>query len=137
MDGVLYNKPYAIPFLRCLKPSEADYALREVYKGIYGNNVGKSLFYKILWEGYYWPTMMNNRNSLDLLEELRHKATTKVVAYQQRISRYYNKKVHPKGLKEEEIVLRRARISNPLGTREKLASEWESPYMIKRVFRPL
>ena len=58
MDGRLYKRSFSLPLLRCLGPTDADYALREVHEGICGNHLGgKSLAYKILRQGYYWPTM--------------------------------------------------------------------------------
>ena len=57
----LYRMSYSLPLLKCLCPSEADYALREVHKGICGNYLGrKSLAYKILLQGYYWSMMQQN-----------------------------------------------------------------------------
>ncbi|GAV76917.1 RVT_3 domain-containing protein, partial [Cephalotus follicularis] len=39
-DGILYKRSFSFPWLRCLNPSEADYALREVHEGICGNHTG-------------------------------------------------------------------------------------------------
>ncbi|GAV76363.1 hypothetical protein CFOL_v3_19838 [Cephalotus follicularis] len=75
-------------------------------------------------------------NLLDLVEELRDKATIKVVAYQKRVSRYYNKRVNPRPLKEGDLVIRNATIADPTCTRGKLAPNWEGPYKVKRVLRP-
>ncbi|XP_038974505.1 uncharacterized protein LOC120105822 [Phoenix dactylifera] len=38
--GKLYRKSFTSPLLKCLRPSEADYAMREVHEGIYGNHLG-------------------------------------------------------------------------------------------------
>ncbi|GAV81642.1 hypothetical protein CFOL_v3_25096, partial [Cephalotus follicularis] len=76
------------------------------------------------------------RNLLDLVEELRDKATIKVAAYQQRVSRFYNKMVNPQPLKERDLVLRNAAVADPTGTKGKLAPNWEGPYKVKRVLRP-
>ncbi|GAV59094.1 hypothetical protein CFOL_v3_02627, partial [Cephalotus follicularis] len=76
------------------------------------------------------------RNLLDLVEELRDKAAIKVAAYQQRVSRYYNKRVNPRPLKKGDLVLRNAAIADLIDTRGKLALNWEGPYKIKRVLRP-
>ncbi|GAV88991.1 hypothetical protein CFOL_v3_32412 [Cephalotus follicularis] len=75
------------------------------------------------------------RNILDLVEELRDKAAIKVAAYQHRVSRYYNKKVNPRPLKEGDLVLRNAAITDLTCTRGKLAPNWEGPYKVKRVLR--
>ncbi|GAV72550.1 hypothetical protein CFOL_v3_16038, partial [Cephalotus follicularis] len=73
---------------------------------------------------------------LILVEELRDKAAIKVAAYQQRVSRYYNKRVNPRPLKEGDLVLRNAAIVEPIGTRGNLAPNWEGPYKVKRVLCP-
>ena len=53
----LYKRSYYSPLLKCLSPSEVDYALREVHEGICGNHLGgRALSYKILQQGY-WLTM--------------------------------------------------------------------------------
>ncbi|GAV77815.1 hypothetical protein CFOL_v3_21285 [Cephalotus follicularis] len=73
---------------------------------------------------------------LDLVEELRDKAAIRVAAYQQRVSRYYNKRVSPRPLRQGDLVLRNSAIADPAGTIGKLAPAWEGPYKIKRVLRP-
>ncbi|GAV78851.1 hypothetical protein CFOL_v3_22316 [Cephalotus follicularis] len=76
------------------------------------------------------------RNLLDLVEELIDKAAIKVATYQQRVSRYYNKRVNPRPLRECDLVLRNSAIVDPTGTKGKLAPNWEGPYKVKRVLRP-
>ncbi|GAV58513.1 rve domain-containing protein [Cephalotus follicularis] len=76
------------------------------------------------------------RNLLDLVEELRDKAPIRVAAYQQRVSRYYNKRVNPRPLREGDLVLRNVAIADPTGTRGKLAPHSDRPYKVKKVFRP-
>ncbi|GAV87748.1 hypothetical protein CFOL_v3_31174, partial [Cephalotus follicularis] len=76
------------------------------------------------------------RNRLDLVEELRDKAVIRVAAYQQRVSHYYNNRVNPRPLREGDLVLRNTVITNPTGTRGKLAPNWEGPYKVKKVLRP-
>ena len=57
-EGKLYKGSYSLPLLKCLQPSEADFALREVHEGVCGNHMGvRSLSHKLLRQGYYWPTM--------------------------------------------------------------------------------
>ncbi|GAV77729.1 rve domain-containing protein/RVT_3 domain-containing protein [Cephalotus follicularis] len=57
-DGILYKRSFSFPWLRCLNPSEADYAIREVHEGICGNHTGgRTLSHRLLRQGYYWPTM--------------------------------------------------------------------------------
>ena len=58
MDGQLYKRSFSSPLLKCLLSFEADYALREVHKEICSNHLGGwALAYKILFQGYYWPTI--------------------------------------------------------------------------------
>ncbi|GMH31289.1 hypothetical protein Nepgr_033132 [Nepenthes gracilis] len=58
VDGRLYRRGYSTPYLRCLSPEEADYALGEVHLGICGSHVGgKNLAFKIMRQGYYSPSM--------------------------------------------------------------------------------
>ena len=48
-DDKLYKRSFSLPLLRCLRPSEADYALREVHEEICGNHLDvKTFSYKIL-----------------------------------------------------------------------------------------
>ncbi|GKV49566.1 hypothetical protein SLEP1_g56308 [Rubroshorea leprosula] len=58
VDGVLYKRSFSLPLLRCLNPYEAEYALREVHKGVCGSHVGaRTLAHKVLRQGYYWPNI--------------------------------------------------------------------------------
>ena len=51
---VLYKRGFSRPYLRCLSHDEADYKMREVYKGICGNHSGAlSLVHKLIRAGYY------------------------------------------------------------------------------------
>ncbi|GAV87834.1 hypothetical protein CFOL_v3_31260 [Cephalotus follicularis] len=73
---------------------------------------------------------------LDLVEELKDKAVIRVAAYQQRVSRYYNKRVSPRPLRQVDLVLRNSAITDPTSTKGKLSPTWEGPYKIKKVFHP-
>ena len=58
---VLYKRGFSRPYLRSLSCDEADYVMREVHKGIYGNHSGaRSLVHKLIRAGYYWPTMLKD-----------------------------------------------------------------------------
>ena len=58
IEEKLYKRSHYSPLLKCLSPTEASYARREVHEGVCGNHLGgRSLSYKILRQGYYWPTM--------------------------------------------------------------------------------
>ncbi|XP_077232477.1 uncharacterized protein LOC143869805 [Tasmannia lanceolata] len=75
------------------------------------------------------------RSSLDLVEETREKARIRVAAYQQRVARYYNHWMKERALKEGDLVLRRAEVSDPRNA-EKLALSWEGPFRVIRILRP-
>ena len=61
IQGVLYKRGFLLPYLHCLDKLEAEYVMREVHEGIYGNHSGvRSLVYKLVRAGYYWPTMQKD-----------------------------------------------------------------------------
>ena len=61
IKDVLYKRGFSCPYLRCLVPEEAEYVMREIHKGIYGNHSGaRSLVHKLIRAGYYWPTMQKD-----------------------------------------------------------------------------
>ncbi|GFZ00843.1 hypothetical protein Acr_14g0004780 [Actinidia rufa] len=56
--GRLYKRSFSGPLLRCLRPEEAEYVLREIHKGICWNHSGaRSLAKKTIRQGYFWPTI--------------------------------------------------------------------------------
>ena len=58
MDEVLYKRGFSQPYLRCLASDEANYVLREVHEGAYGNHSGaRSLIHKVVRARYYWLTV--------------------------------------------------------------------------------
>ena len=58
IDEALYKKSFFLPYLWGLGSDEVEYALREIYEGIYGQHMGRrSLIHKALTQGFYWPTM--------------------------------------------------------------------------------
>ena len=40
IKDVLYKRGFSCLYLRCLGPEEADFIMREVHRGIYGNHSG-------------------------------------------------------------------------------------------------
>ncbi|XP_074328071.1 uncharacterized protein LOC141665984 [Apium graveolens] len=57
-DNQLYRRTFSAPTLKCVDPDEADYCLREVHEGIYGDHLAaKALAYRVTRQGYYWPTI--------------------------------------------------------------------------------
>ena len=66
--GRLYKRGFFAPILKCIKGKDADYVLREVHEGVYGNHIGaRALARKVLRQGYYWPTML--RYAIDLVRK--------------------------------------------------------------------
>ncbi|GFS40591.1 hypothetical protein Acr_00g0069450 [Actinidia rufa] len=56
--GRLYKRSFSGPFLKCLRPEEAKYVLKEIHEGICGNHSGaRSLARKTIRQGYFWPTI--------------------------------------------------------------------------------
>ncbi|XP_077230110.1 uncharacterized protein LOC143863306 [Tasmannia lanceolata] len=66
LDGeTLYKRSYTLPYLKCLRPTDALYALRETHEGICGEHLGgKALAIKVLLRGLYWPTLRQDALSL-------------------------------------------------------------------------
>ena len=57
-DNKLYRKGYSMPLLKCIPAIKAEYIMREIHDGIYGNHTrGQSLAFQTLRKGYYWSTM--------------------------------------------------------------------------------
>ena len=48
IQGELYKMGYLWPLLKCIAPTEADYVLREIYEGIYGNHIEARMTNKAL-----------------------------------------------------------------------------------------
>lgn len=54
----LYRQGLDGTLLRCLGRNDSDSALHELHEGICGtHSSGTTLAKKLLWMGYYWPTM--------------------------------------------------------------------------------
>ena len=52
IKDVLYKRGFSRLYLRCLGNDEADYVMREVHEGIYGNHSGlRSLVHKLMRAG--------------------------------------------------------------------------------------
>ena len=67
---------------------------------------------------------------LDLVEERREKALIHVAAYQQELSKKYNKMVHPRPFKVGDWVLRKVMGNTLVPGEGKLGANWEGPYKI-------
>jgi ribonuclease HI len=68
IGGVLYQRGYTEPLLKCLTNSEAEYVLKEIHEGVCGNHSGsRMLAHKAMRAGYYWPIM--NKDSIRLVQQ--------------------------------------------------------------------
>lgn len=58
IEGALYKRSFTIPYLKCLTKVDAEYTLREIHKGIYGNHLGaRTIAHKLIRGSYYSPIM--------------------------------------------------------------------------------
>ncbi|XP_034202236.1 uncharacterized protein LOC117617090 [Prunus dulcis] len=65
INDVLYKRGYTTPYLKCLTAERGDYVLREIHNGVCGDHSGsRSLAYKVFRQGYFWPTMHQDANTL-------------------------------------------------------------------------
>ncbi|GJS16737.1 reverse transcriptase domain-containing protein [Tanacetum coccineum] len=65
INRILYKKSFLGPWLRCVRPSQANYVLREIHEGSCSMHAGtRSIVAKALRIGYYWPTMHKDARAL-------------------------------------------------------------------------
>ncbi|GJR17056.1 reverse transcriptase domain-containing protein [Tanacetum coccineum] len=65
INGVLYKKSYLGPWLRCVRPVQANYVLREIHEGSCNMHARtRSVVAKAIRTGYYWPTMHTDARKL-------------------------------------------------------------------------
>ncbi|XP_028072301.1 uncharacterized protein LOC114274538 [Camellia sinensis] len=67
---------------------------------------------------------------LDLAEERRERALIHIAAYQQELSKKYNKAVHPRLFKVRDWVLRKVLGNTVVPGEGKLGANWEGPYKL-------
>nr|GEW66837.1 hypothetical protein [Tanacetum cinerariifolium] len=66
LEGVLCRRSFLKPWLRYVRPLQADYVIREIHEGLCSMHVGpRSMVAKAMWLGYYWPTM--HRDARDVI----------------------------------------------------------------------
>jgi hypothetical protein len=73
---------------------------------------------------------------LDLLQERRDYAQITLSAYQERMAKYFNRKVNPRSFKVGDLVLRKVTLATRDPFEGKLAPNWEGPYKVIRCQRP-
>ncbi|GKB12889.1 reverse transcriptase domain-containing protein [Tanacetum coccineum] len=65
INGTLYKKSFLGPWLRCVRPLQANYILREIHEGSCSMHSGlRSVVAKAIKTGYYWPTMHTDAQKL-------------------------------------------------------------------------
>ncbi|RWV78807.1 hypothetical protein GW17_00060156, partial [Ensete ventricosum] len=69
------------------------------------------------------------RENLDLVEELRAEAHLWSLHYRMAIARLYNRKVRPRLVNDNDLVLRKAVVNDPKHSHDMLALRWEGPYV--------
>ncbi|XP_074355651.1 uncharacterized protein LOC141695292 [Apium graveolens] len=72
------------------------------------------------------------RLALDLIDEVRDAAHTKIMEYQKKASFYYNLGVKERFFKQGDLVLRKVEASG-IGQKGKLTPNWEGTYRVKSV----
>ncbi|GLU23410.1 hypothetical protein SLE2022_394160 [Rubroshorea leprosula] len=76
------------------------------------------------------------RENLDFVEKVREMSRIRNVAHQNRVAKFYNKRVRARQFQVGDLVLRKAGLTNTHSHMGKLAPNWEGPYMVVRVKRP-
>ena len=68
-------------------------------------------------------------NDVDLLEEARMLALSRLAVYQQELRRYHSRKVKPRVFQEGDLVLRLVQRTAGM---HKLSSPWEGPFIVSK-----
>uniref|UniRef100_A0A2N9GGN7 Reverse transcriptase n=1 Tax=Fagus sylvatica TaxID=28930 RepID=A0A2N9GGN7_FAGSY len=76
------------------------------------------------------------RLNLDLIDEVRETAETRMKRYQEKMARHYNSRVKPRQLSIGDLVLRKVTLATRNPSEGKLGPNWEGPYKIIEVRRP-
>ncbi|GKU96255.1 hypothetical protein SLEP1_g9507 [Rubroshorea leprosula] len=76
------------------------------------------------------------RENLDFVEEVREMSRIRAAAHQNRVAKFYNKRVRARQFQVGDLVLRKAGLTNTHSLMGKLAPNWEGPYMVVQVKRP-
>ena len=68
--------------------------------------------------------------SLDCLDKVKDKASSRMTKYQQKMAEYYNKRVKLRQLDIGDLVLRKVTTATKDPTQGKLGPTWEGPYRV-------
>uniref|UniRef100_A0A2N9H9Y5 Uncharacterized protein n=1 Tax=Fagus sylvatica TaxID=28930 RepID=A0A2N9H9Y5_FAGSY len=75
------------------------------------------------------------RSNLDLVDEVRDQAEARTRVYQQRMARYYDRRVKHREFKIGDLVLRKVTLATKDPTQGKLGPTWEGPYRVVKFHR--
>uniref|UniRef100_A0A2N9FQA3 Integrase catalytic domain-containing protein n=1 Tax=Fagus sylvatica TaxID=28930 RepID=A0A2N9FQA3_FAGSY len=75
------------------------------------------------------------RSNLDLVDEVRDQAEASFRVYQQRMARYYDRRVKYREFKVGDLVLRKVTLATKDLTQGKLGPTWEGPYKVVKFHR--
>ncbi|KAJ1386751.1 Ribonuclease H-like superfamily [Sesbania bispinosa] len=106
IDGKLYRRGLAQPLMKCISGDTIDYA--------------------------YDPQFNDQRlrEELDLIEEIRQRASVREAIIKSQSTRRHDKAVVRRAYDDGDLVLRRADVGNKNAAQGKLAENWEGPYRI-------
>ncbi|XP_040990483.1 uncharacterized protein LOC121237698 [Juglans microcarpa x Juglans regia] len=61
LEGVLYNRGFSEPLLKCHSSNEPQYVLVEIHEGIFGSHLGvRALAARVTRARYYWPHVLKD-----------------------------------------------------------------------------
>ncbi|CAL5363610.1 unnamed protein product [Camellia sinensis] len=67
----LYKKSFSGPYLKCVHPSKVEALLYEIHEGVCGSHQGgRSLAYRAISQGYWWPYMQADLINRIIREDL-------------------------------------------------------------------
>ncbi|KAK3034315.1 hypothetical protein RJ639_032655 [Escallonia herrerae] len=72
------------------------------------------------------------RCNLDRLDKQRDRAQIRLAAYQQRVSRYHNRRIRPRAFRIGDLILHRVEASTPRDATGKFSPNWEGPYRVTK-----
>uniref|UniRef100_A0A2N9G648 Uncharacterized protein n=1 Tax=Fagus sylvatica TaxID=28930 RepID=A0A2N9G648_FAGSY len=75
------------------------------------------------------------RSNLDFVDEVRDQAEARTRIYQQRMARYYDRRVKHREFKIGDLVLRKVTLATKDPTQGKLGPTWEGPYRVVKFHR--
>jgi ribonuclease HI len=75
------------------------------------------------------------RSNLDLVDEVRDQVEARTRVYQQRMARYYDRRVKHREFKVGDLVLRKVTLATKDPAQGKLGPTWEGPYRVVKFHR--